>query len=72
MKINNIDTAPIYTKIYDKPIKKKPKLIKYIDIVKNKPIKNKIDTIGFFIIITNILKTTDTKEIKIRDCSLNP
>jgi hypothetical protein len=51
---NNIDTAPIYTNKYDIPIKVIPIIIKYIAVNKNKLIKNKIDIIGFLLIITNI------------------
>jgi hypothetical protein len=53
---NIIDTAPIYTNKYDKPIKLNPIIIKYIAIDKNRPIKNKTDITGFLLIITNIAK----------------
>lgn len=44
----------MYTNKYDNPIKFNPVRIKYADMDKNKPIKNKTDTIGFLLIITKI------------------
>ena len=42
MNKNKIDTAPIYTIKYEKPINVNPDKIKYTDIDPNKPInKNK-------------------------------
>ena len=43
MKRNNIDTAPTYTNIYDKPIKLYPININIPAIFTNKPIKNNTD-----------------------------
>jgi hypothetical protein len=60
---NKIDTAPIYTIKYDKPMKFKPKIIKYIEILANNPIKNKTDIIGFLLMITNIAHKIAIKEI---------
>jgi len=51
---NNIDTAPRYTIIYDKPMKFKPIIFKYEEIPPNNNIKNNTDTIGFLVKITYI------------------
>jgi hypothetical protein len=54
---NNIDIAPIYTNMYDIPIKFNPMMIKYIEISKNKAIKYNTDIIGFLFVIINMLDT---------------
>jgi hypothetical protein len=55
MNKNKIDTAPIYTIKYEKPINVNPDRIKYRDIDPNKPIKDNNEAIGFLFIITAIL-----------------
>jgi hypothetical protein len=55
MNKKKIDTAPIYTIKYEKPINVNPDNIKYTDIDPNKPIKDNNETIGFLFIITAIL-----------------
>jgi hypothetical protein len=69
---NNIDTAPTYTKRYDKPIKLTPNIIKYPDILKNNPIKNNTDIIGFLLTITNIPHNIEDKEKISSHSSLYP
>ena len=49
-----------------------PKIIKYPAILKNNPIKNKTETIGFFVIITKIPDRIEAKEIKFKKKWLYP
>src|SRR5699024_9590 len=72
MKRNNIDTAPTYTNIYDKPIKLYPTNINILDIFINKPIKNNTDIIGFLLTIVNIPKKIDIKKIISTISIVNP
>ena len=72
IKINNIDTAPIYTNKYDKPIKFKPNKIKYKDILKNKPIRNNTETMGFLLIITKIAEMIAVMQIKVKNSGYKP
>ena len=53
-------------------MKYKPSIIKYIDIPKNKPIKNKTESTGFLVIITEIPKKIQIKDKKNRNSALYP
>jgi hypothetical protein len=72
MNRNSIETAPIYTNRYDNPIKFRPINIRYIDIVKNKPIRYNTDTIGFLLIITRIPDMIDNSVNMSKLLSKNP
>jgi len=69
---NKIDTAPTYTNRYDKPINTIPTTIKYKDILANKDIKYKTDTIGFLAIIVNIADKKETTTIISKKPTKNP
>ena len=68
IKINKkrIDTAPTYTKRYDNPIKFIPNIIRYEATLKNNPIKKSTETIGFLLVITNILHTIEVMVIIVK------
>jgi hypothetical protein len=69
---NNIETAPIYTNKYDNPMKFRPINIRYIDIVKNRPIRYSTDIIGFLLIITRIPDNIANNVNKSKLLSKNP
>jgi hypothetical protein len=49
-----------------------PNIIKYAEILKNKPIKNKILTIGFLLIITKIPHNIAANERKFKKTEFKP
>lgn len=61
---NSIETAPTYTSKYDSPMKFNPNIIRYPAMLRNNPIKNSTDTIGFLLIMIAIPHNIDAKEIK--------
>jgi hypothetical protein len=72
MNKNKIDTAPIYTIKYEKPINVNPDKIKYTDIDPNKPIKDNKEAIGFLLTITAIPKNNAITLIISRNSTVYP